>query len=139
MDNQDRAIAILRGLVEAMEETSRDDEDFRRNESAGGGGGGGGQQGDQPLIPDLAELRLLRQMQADLADRTRRLDESAEQSPVEAVEELGGEQADLAGLGQELVRKLEERQGGAPSPVQPPEEPPADPADDPADADGGES
>ena len=120
---QERAIALLRGLVEAMEETRRDDEDFRRNENAAGGGGGGGQQGEQPLIPDLAELRLLRQMQADLADRTRRVDESAEQTRAESVEELGSEQADLADLGRALVERLEQQQGQEAPPVQPPDAP----------------
>lgn len=124
VQRQRRAVAILRGLVDAMEQAQRDEEDFRRNEGGGGGGGGGQQGGDPPLIPDLAELRLLRQMQADLAQRTREADETPEQVEPARVQQLGDEQANLADLGKDLVERLQQNQGGPPVPPPPGDAPP---------------
>jgi hypothetical protein len=109
---EDRAIAMLEALLEAMEDAKRNDDDFREQE--GGGGGGGQSGGEQPLIPDLTQLRLLRQIQADLAERTRQIDEGGEPADGSGVESLGQEQADLADLGEALIKKMMEQQQGAP-------------------------
>lgn len=111
--DQDSAIRILQGLVEALSEDSPQDE-FREQEEGGGGGGGGGSGGEQPLIPPLAELRLLRAMQQEAADRTRDLDDAADVT-AEEVDAVGQLQRDLAEHGETLIRKMQ----GGPMPPNP--------------------
>lgn len=122
--HQRAAIRLLRALVEALDDQASDEDELRDDE--GGGGGGEGGQGGQrpPLIPPLAELRLLRHMQQELADRTR----DAEQAPDEAeLRRLAEDQRRLADRGKELIERLQQQQPAqpgrpeAPDPEQPPE------------------
>jgi hypothetical protein len=123
--NQESALRILKSLVEALSDKSMNDDEFRDEaggEQGGGGGGAGGQQ--PPLIPPLAELRLLRGMQQEAADVTRSLDESKE---AEDVGRLGNYQDQLAERGRELIKLLEQQQGGGgPERPEQPAEPPAE-------------
>ena len=82
-------------------------------EDAGGGGGGGG--GDMPeLVPPIAELRVLRELQQVVHQQTRAVDEDAGAPDREArLRELGEEQGDLSSLGQRLIEQLEQAQQGA--------------------------
>jgi hypothetical protein len=98
---------VLRSLVEALSQ-SPDEKDFR--EAQGGNSGGGGQNGGpRPIIPPIAELKLLRAMQQDTALRTRALAEA--QKPDEAeLDEVGSVQRDLAKQGTALIKKLSQQQ-----------------------------
>lgn len=98
--DQRAALRILQGLVRSLTNDRRDDE-FREDDGGGGGGGGGGGAGgEQPLIPPLAELKLLRAMQGEAADLTRELDDAPDASPAEL--------AALRALQQELARRARE-------------------------------
>ena len=112
---EDTAVALLQGLVEALRDTPPGDQDFAQGAGAGGGAGGQGQQ--PPLIPPIAELRLLRQIQIDLARRTRDLaDTGGDQDGARA---LGAEQSELGELGADLIRRMQQQQGppaGGPTP-----------------------
>ncbi|MEC9373664.1 MAG: hypothetical protein VYC34_07460, partial [Planctomycetota bacterium] len=110
LPHQDRAIAMLQGLVQALRENERQDEN--EFSQGGGQGGQGGQQGEQPLIPPLAELRLLRQIQADIADRTRTASGDETTNPAA----IGQEQRELGELGQDLIRRMQQQGGGAGGP-----------------------
>lgn len=111
MPPEDSAVAIIQGLVEALRQTPPGKQDFDSGAQGGGGGGGSGK--PQPLIPPIAELRLLRQIQIDLARRTRALDESG--GAGDRAKALGEEQSELGELGEDLVRRMKEQQPQAPS------------------------
>ncbi len=113
--DQNSAIRILRSMVEALAENPNQNDEFRDSE---GGGGEGGQGGAPPLIPDLAELRLLRGMQQQAAELTRALDDDRDTATPADVDALGRLQSDLAEQGDALIERLQQNQGG-PSPEVP--------------------
>lgn len=105
--DQDQAVAILASLVEVLgEETSSQNEDFQ---DADAGGDGAGQSGGQPeeLIPPIAELRLLRDLQRSAMEMTRRLGEQPEPDADAArLTRLSDLQRMLAERGLELINKM---------------------------------
>jgi hypothetical protein len=106
--DQNSAVSILRSLVEALADTPTQDDEFRDSEA---GGGEGGQGGTPPLIPDLAELRLLRGMQQQAAELTRALDEAGDPAAAD-LEALARLQSDLATHGEALIERLQQNQQG---------------------------
>lgn len=115
---QATVVRVLRSLVEAMAEQKQDPR-FRDQQSGGGGGGGGGGQ-DTPVIPDLAELKLLRAMQAEAMDWTRNADESVSAPGAAELAELADLQRELAERGEKLVEKLTQ-QRNPPTPGEAPQ------------------
>lgn len=97
------ATRILQGLVAALDEAKKQRDEFKEDEAGGGGGEGGGDSQKQPMIPPIAELKLLRAMQAEAAERTRVVSEGRDD--LDAVADL---QAELAKFGQQLLDKLKE-------------------------------
>jgi hypothetical protein len=90
-------------LVAALDEAKKQRDEFKEDEAGGGGGEGGGDSQKQPMIPPIAELKLLRAMQAEAAERTRVVSEGRDD--LDAVADL---QAELAKFGQQLLDKLKE-------------------------------
>lgn len=117
--DQAASATLLRSLVDALSQ-DKNEEDFRNSEGAGGGGGGQ-QGGPRPIIPPIAELKLLRALQQDAAGRTR---EASERPAGDAasIAEIGRMQRELAEQGEGLIKKLAEQQGGA-KPTDVPEKP----------------
>ncbi|TVQ62145.1 MAG: hypothetical protein EA378_06710 [Phycisphaerales bacterium] len=117
VQDQESTLSILRGLVEALAEDQREDE-FR--DGQGGGGGGGGEQGgqDDGLVPPIAELKLLRAMQAEALARTRAAHRAAgehgRQPDAEELEDVGELQSELRTHAERLIQQLQQQQGGAP-------------------------
>jgi hypothetical protein len=105
-------VRLLRSLVESMGEQNQDQRFGEGQSGAGGGSGASG--GDQPMIPDLAELKLLRAMQAEAMEWTRNLDESAQRPGEAEVAELADLQKELALRAEALIEKLTQQapQGG---------------------------
>ncbi len=124
LNPEDSTIAVLQGLVEALQDPQQN-RDFDSGQQQAGGGGGAG--GEQPLIPPIAELRLLRQIQIDLARRTRAAAEAP--APRDKARALGEEQAELGELGNDLIRRMEQQQGGPPAPTAPAPPPPTPPSE----------
>ncbi|MFH0939295.1 MAG: hypothetical protein V1899_08440 [Planctomycetota bacterium] len=60
---------VIKKLGELIEALKRE----QQKKNRGGGGGGGG--GQQPLVPPLAELKMLKIMQRDVNARTKKIDE----------------------------------------------------------------
>lgn len=131
--NQAAAVTVLAGLVEALG-SQEDDNPFREEEQSGGGGGQGqGGQQAPPLVPELAELRLLRLMQQEAAQRTRDVaalgagdaDAQAEARAVAALQRALSRQAEA------LLEKLQRPESpplrpgvpGPPAPEPDPQEP----------------
>jgi hypothetical protein len=100
--DQNSIIRILQGLLDAVNDQDKKDKDKFRDEDQGGGGGGGG--GQQPLLPPIAELKLLRFLQQEAADRTRAAaDGGADNAELDGLSHL---QRDLADQGKALLEKL---------------------------------
>ncbi len=115
--SQQSAVQVLKALVEALDDRAKQDDEFReesKGEGEGQGSGGGSQK--PPLVPQLAELRLLRAMQQEAADITRSLDESKEPGAAEEVGGLGNLQRDLSDRAAELMKKLQQQQPQKPEP-----------------------
>ncbi len=116
---QTMIIEAVGGLIEALDrEQQAPDDPFGQQEQGGGGGGEqGGEQGDQPqpLIPPIAELKMLRTIQIQILEATRRLDQSGLEGADREAElaELSRMQSDLHGVGSALLNTLE------PQPLEP--------------------
>ena len=110
---QQTSVDVLRAVVDALKDAQQDDE-FRQAD--GGGGGGGGSSGGQPqgLLPPVAQLKLLRGMQAEAAGRTRAAAEGQDD-----LGEVSRLQSELERLGREVLEELK----GGPAPEVNPEPP----------------
>ena len=112
---------LLRTLGDAMDDAALDEkfEQRREEQQAGQQPGGGGEGQEPPLVPDLAEIKLLRELMISVKDQTAELDGLAEQKGTDAykqrLDELAQTQQELGELGQYLLDKLREQ-------MQPPEE-----------------
>lgn len=111
IEPEDRVVAILQGLVRALRSDPRQDKDDKFSEGNQGGEGSGSTAAGAALIPPLAELVLLREMQAQVAAETRALDQLDTERDVEPLSEA---QRQLAEIGKALIDTL--NQGGAPAP-----------------------
>ncbi|MEZ6241948.1 MAG: hypothetical protein R3B57_02800 [Phycisphaerales bacterium] len=100
------SIRTLRMLVEALGRGEQTPQDFQDANGGGGGGQGGGQSQEQPLIPPLSELILLRGMQTQVAELTRRANERAADSGAIDSGLLGTMQHDLAAQAAALIEQM---------------------------------
>lgn len=78
---------------------------------AGEAGGAGGAQPDTTKLPPIAELRLVRQLQQQVLQITRTLDEARSAgAPVEAeLRDLAAMQDEVRRLGEDWIRRMEEK------------------------------
>ncbi|MCX5662543.1 MAG: hypothetical protein NTW19_22910 [Planctomycetota bacterium] len=121
--DQGQVSGMLRTMAGALADAQKQPDPFDKGESQssnGGGGGGGG--GAEPLIPPLAELKLLQGMQQDVLSRTRELDKPIAQTPVapdaatpaeareKQVIELSTQQRELSSLGERLINIMMAKQ-----------------------------
>ncbi|MBC7834465.1 MAG: hypothetical protein H7Y88_05105 [Phycisphaerales bacterium] len=108
---------LLRSLIEALEKPKPSNE-FRENESSSGGGGGG--QGGKPqLVPPIAQLKLLRAMQAEAMDLTRYANENPDDTS--AADEATLLQQRLTDHATTLLNSLAPPQGPQPAPPEQPQ------------------
>jgi hypothetical protein len=132
VEMEKEVMEILRGLVNALSEAAKksDDPFADPSENAGGGdgaGGGGGGEEEKPLIPPLAELKVIRSLQQRIYERTKAIEST--QMPIDALNGLSQRQDSIAkiadDLRKELERKMAEKEkAGAPVLVPPEGEPP---------------
>lgn len=108
-DVQQRIVRMLQELLEALEDPKPTDEDFEDGQQQAGGQQGGGQMQDEPLIPLLKELILLRLIQEDIAEQTA----ATGQDQGDTIRDLATQQRDLVGLAQDLVERLQGGPGAA--------------------------
>ncbi|MEX2216694.1 MAG: hypothetical protein WD768_21450 [Phycisphaeraceae bacterium] len=118
----------LRVMAQALEDAKKDDNPFDTPQS-GDGQGQQQQQGQQqprPLVPPIAELRLLRGLQDSVYKQTRDIGEGRVQlTPPQrnaAIQSLSQQQGQLQQLGEKLIQKMSQQAvpGGLP-PVPPPD------------------
>ncbi len=100
------AIRTLRMLVEALGQGEQPQQEFQDDAGGGGGGQGGGQGEQQPIIPPLAELILLRGMQTQVAELTRGANERADDAGGIDADLLSRMQQDLATQASALIEQM---------------------------------
>lgn len=125
-------LQILRGLAAALSEQASVRNPFEEAQAQqggeqAGGGAGGGEAPDEPVVPPVAELKVLRAVQSGLAERTRAV--GAGELPAEMLEIVARRQADIAALAEkvreEVERRMQEqRQRAGPTIEQVPEQSP---------------
>ncbi|MFG0329387.1 MAG: hypothetical protein ACF8PN_05745 [Phycisphaerales bacterium] len=113
--------AQLVALVEALRDSMNDSEFQQEGEAQSGGGGGGQGAGQpQPLIPPVAQLKLLRGIQSAVYDSTRQLDEIGgaldPESREARFEELARDQAELVEMADALIQEMQQSGGNTPPP-----------------------
>ena len=122
---------ILRGLVNALSEAAKKSDDPfadpSENAGNGAGGGGGGGEEEKPLIPPLAELKVIRSLQQRIYERTKAIEST--QMPIDALNALSQRQDSIAKIADDLRKELEKKmaekeKAGAPVLVPPEGEPP---------------
>lgn len=132
----------LRALVDALGDAAKEDPFRQQNEAGdeGGGGQNGGGQQKEPLIPPVAQLKVLRALQAEAAERTRAAGENPGADDVEAIASL---QKTLSEMGQKILESMQKKPGEKPPGVPevkpgggPAEKPGEKPGDRPGDRPG---
>jgi hypothetical protein len=114
----------IQSLIDALKPPDPDKEFAEQPDGGGGGGGGGG--GPQPLIPDMAEVMLLRTRQVQVHQMTQRVDQGADvpadqRAPM--IDNLSQQQTDLAQTGSLLIQSLQNRRPDAAEPMELPNKP----------------
>ncbi|MCE9619723.1 MAG: hypothetical protein K8R92_07415 [Planctomycetes bacterium] len=128
----DLTTEALQSLAAALADPEPKDDPFAQNnggrgdEGAGEAGGGAGEQ--KKKIPPLAELRLVRELQAQINRRTKTIDEVGADSPAasKAIDDLSKLQNDVRSLGEDWVERMKKASAPTKGPksAKPPEKAP---------------
>ena len=112
----DMAADTLMSLAIALRDPEQGEDPFAdgKNDAQQEGGGSGGSDAEKKGLPPIAELRLVRQLQAQVNQLTKTLDQSrASGQPVDAeLTELGAMQDEVRRLGEDWIRRMNERTKG---------------------------
>lgn len=116
---QTRVASMLRAMGDALDDAGNPDKFEREQQQQQQGGGEGGGQGEPPpLVPDLAEIKLLREVQIDLRRQTEMIDRLSGQLTPEELQQrlrdLSSQQQELSELGEQLIEKLQAMMGDGP-------------------------
>jgi len=107
---QSDILAALEEMIGALQQAQRDLEKKKQEESEGGQQSGG-EQKEQPLIEQIAELKLIRTMETRIKSTTERYGTIIDQGPSEAddvlglLQDLSGRQSNLYRITRDLVLK----------------------------------
>ncbi len=107
-ERQELIADSLGRLIEALEETLAEPEEFAGQQQGGSGPRGGGQ--PRPLIPPVAELKLIRGLQEQVYNQTRSLDGGQDLEAAqweERLRDLGHQQSDLHRLAEEMLQRFQ--------------------------------
>ncbi|MGN6369671.1 MAG: hypothetical protein ACTHN5_15535, partial [Phycisphaerae bacterium] len=112
-DAQQNAIDRIQDIIDALKEEQKRQSDFR-NDNGGGGGGGGG--GKQPLVPPLAQLKLLKAMQLVVNGKTVEIDRSisnaadnaAKSHLQEQSKKLGQQQGEIKDIANKIIEQMQQ-------------------------------
>ena len=106
----------LMSLALALRDPEQGEDPFAdgKNDAQQEGGGSGGSDGEKKGLPPIAELRLVRQLQAQVNQLTKTLDQSRADGQAVDVEltELGAMQDEVRRLGEDWIRRMNERTKG---------------------------
>ena len=109
---QQNAIDRIQDIIDALKEEQKRQSDFQ-NDSGGGGGGGGGK---QPLVPPLAQLKLLKAMQTVVNARTADIDRGISNAPDQSTKshlqdeskKLGQQQGEIKDIANKVVEQMKQ-------------------------------
>ena len=121
---QDLVLETFAGLIEALNEAEPDRDPFEEpQEQEAGGEAGASGSGNDGVLPPIAELRLIRGLQQQALDRTRRLagrDEAADPARADADRaSIAGLQQKLVDLAAEVIKKMEPTQVAPEATIEP--------------------
>lgn len=116
----DGVVAGLRALAQAMQDPEPGEDPFMDAQAGGSPSMGGGQQAPSAALPPIAELRLVREMQAHVNTLTRDLGQAraSGQSVDDAMREAGRLQDEVRRLGEDWIDRMKQReptQGNGPA------------------------
>ncbi|MGB0767160.1 MAG: hypothetical protein ACPGYV_05580, partial [Phycisphaeraceae bacterium] len=116
LDDQRTVVTLLRAMGDALDDTA-DQDKFEKDESnreePDGGPSQPGEAQEPPLVPDLAQIKLLREVMIVLRNQTASLAEVGDGvEPGELqqrLDDLADQQRELKGLGESLIEKLRQQ------------------------------
>lgn len=114
----DFSTEALRALATALTDPEQKDEPFAKENTGGGDGEGGGGPGQQKKkIPPLSELRLVRELQAQINRRTKIIEDVGIHSPgaEKSINDLSRLQDNVRALGEQWVEKMKKGSNEAPT------------------------
>ena len=106
---QDDILAALEEMIASLQQAQRDLE--KKKQEQQGEGQGGGEQGEQPLIEQIAELKLIRTMEMRIKSTTERYAGMIDEAPADTAEvipllqDLSERQSNLYRVTRDLVLK----------------------------------
>ena len=108
---QDDILAALEEMISALQQAQRDLEKKKQEEQQQGGQKSGGEQGEQPLVEQIAELKLIRTMETRIKSTTERYADIINQEPsgtddvIPLLRDLSDRQSKLYRITRDLVLK----------------------------------
>ena len=128
--DQQGIATILTALIEVLGESQQSrDQAFEDGQGGDGGGQGGG--GQQPVIPPMAQLQLLRSLQQLTATQTRALSESDAPDPAR-LDQIGRLQRQLAEKGAQLIQDMNPQRPQNEQSIEPGSSESPEPAEEPS-------
>ena len=103
----------MQDIIDALKEEKQKNSDFKNDQQGGGGGGGAGNK--PPLVPPLAQLKLLRAMQIVINSQTAAVDKGIAAAPddgtrarlQEQAATLGKKQDEIKGIATKMIQELQ--------------------------------
>lgn len=115
LGDQRTVVQMLRAMGDALDDTA-DEDKFEKDQQEQEQTDGDGQPGegeDPPLVPDLAQIKLLREVMIVLRNQTESIAEAGDALPQgdrqQRLNELAEQQRELKNLGEELIEKLKQQ------------------------------
>ncbi|MEM6259177.1 MAG: hypothetical protein AAGI37_12910 [Planctomycetota bacterium] len=130
LDDQRSVIVMLRAMGDALDDTADPDkfeqDEQEQEQQQGEQQPGQGEGEEPPLVPDLAQIKLLREVMIVLRNQTESIAESGDNLPEadrnQRLNDLAEQQRELKSLGEQLIEKLKQQmQPGGPGAEAPPE------------------
>jgi hypothetical protein len=123
-DRQANIAESIGHLIKALEESTAPPEEFAKDQEQQQQNQGGGGQGQQPLIPPVAQLKLIQGLQEQVYNLTRDMDARQDLDAAQRrtrLRDIGQHQRELMELGQQILEDLQQQQQQRQAPPQLPE------------------
>lgn len=101
---EEEVVSSLEEMIASLVAVQKDNEKKKQQQKQSGGNPASGQQGDQPLVDKLAELRLVRSLQTRINKRTQTLAKMLDESPESFQQDVLPEIGELAERQQRISR-----------------------------------
>lgn len=116
LGDQKTVVQMLRAMGDALDDSADQDKfekDEQEQEQEEGEQGPPGEGEEPPLVPDLAQIKLLREVMIVLRNQTESIAEAGEELPQadrqQRLNDLAEQQRELKGLGEQLIEKLKQQ------------------------------